>query len=80
MDTVDAGRKGGSSRSERKRAASAANLAKARARVAKAMTAFHKAELEDADAEWEVAAALIPKPATVKPTVAPTLITGNGGK
>jgi hypothetical protein len=52
MDTKDAGRKGGSSRSERKRAASAANLTKARAKVAKALATFNQAKLDAADAAW----------------------------
>jgi hypothetical protein len=50
MDTKDAGRIGGSSKSERKKAASAANLAKAREKVAKALIAFNKARLDAEDA------------------------------
>jgi hypothetical protein len=52
MDTVDAGRKGGSSKSARKKASSAANLAKARAITAAALAAFRAAgEKTDAAAE-----------------------------
>ncbi len=44
MDTKDAGRRGGSSRSARKVAASRANIAKARSTVAAALAAFKAAQ------------------------------------
>jgi hypothetical protein len=43
MDTKDAGRKGGTSRTEKKRAASSRNLAKARATTDAALAAFKAA-------------------------------------
>ena len=48
MDTREAGKRGGESRSEKKRAASAKNLAKARATIRAALNAYKAKPVADA--------------------------------
>lgn len=68
MDTKDAGRKGGLSRSAAKRNASRRNIAKARAITAKALELFK---------QQKPAPEILPK---IAPPIAVLLVSGNGGK
>ncbi len=85
MDIVEVARRGGLSRSEKKRAASSRNLAKARAKTAAALAAYDATRGAKEFYELETAAAASGQKLHVEftdlhPTFVPTLLTGNGSK